>query len=90
MNVKPSSGLNQISNAGTNGAKLVPPPKVEEQASFQHSEALNNSLASTPDVRPEVVARAKELASSNFYPPPKVIRQISTLLAIGLVDGENP
>ena len=86
MNVQPSSGSNPITGIGSNGVKSQAPPKAEAEASFQNSDALDNSLQSTPDIRPEVVARAKQLVSTTIYPPPRVIRQISTLLAIGMVE----
>ena len=89
MNVQPSSGQNPTTGISASGFKPAVPPKAEDQASFQNSEALNNALNSTPDVRPEVVTRAKDLVSSSIYPPPRVIRQISTLLAIGIASQEK-
>ncbi len=90
MNVQPSSGFNPIASPGVNGSKPPQPGKVGDQgASFQHSEKLDRSLAATPDVRPGVVDEAKQLVTSTLYPPPRVIRQISTLLAIGLIDQEK-
>ncbi len=89
MNVQRSSGPNPSTGISASGFKPAVPPKVEDQASFQNSAALNHTLSSTPDVRPEVVTRAKDLVSSTIYPPPRVIRQISTLLAMGIASQEK-
>ncbi|HUI06982.1 MAG TPA: hypothetical protein VL486_08230 [Verrucomicrobiae bacterium] len=52
-----------------------------DRASFHGTEALNSALQQTPDVRPDVVQRAREQASDVEYPPLKTIKAISELLA---------
>jgi hypothetical protein len=53
-----------------------------DQATFQRSEALNQAFQSTPDVRPDQVARARELIGNVEYPPRETIAKLSTLLAM--------
>ena len=48
---------------------------------FASSSALEYAVKNLPASRPDAVARAKELAADPNYPPPAVLRQVSTLLA---------
>jgi hypothetical protein len=56
----------------------------EDTASFNRVEALEQSLAVTPAVRTEAVARARELLGDVKYPPAKAIDGIAALLALKL------
>jgi hypothetical protein len=47
-----------------------------DQFSAANSEALKGALASNPEIRPEVVARGRELASDPSYPSLAVLRQV--------------
>jgi hypothetical protein len=58
----------------------------EEITSFKGSYALDGALASTPDVRAEVVDRARQLVAQSSYPPKEVIDRIASLLAVELSD----
>ena len=49
---------------------------------FANAHALEARLAATPDVRPEVVERAKQLIGDPTYPPSEAIQRIATLLAM--------
>jgi hypothetical protein len=51
---------------------------------LNHARALEQALARLPDVRPEAVARGEQLVSSSSYPPPEIIRRISSLLALNM------
>jgi hypothetical protein len=66
--------------------QLRPPT---DGASFDRSEALNRSLSEAPDVRSEVVERARRLIEDTSYPPPEAINKIADLLAMKLSQ-ENP
>lgn len=55
---------------------------VREAVSFAGTEALNGALAGVPEVRLQVVERAKELANDASYPPPEIIKRIANLLAM--------
>lgn len=51
-------------------------------AEFSQTAALESALRVTPEVRPEVVARAKRLIADVQYPPAETIRQLASLLAM--------
>jgi len=55
--------------------------KVSVDDSFAGTNALEGALNSVPDVRPEAVARAKELINDPQYPSADTVKQISTFLA---------
>ena len=47
-----------------------------DQFSAANSEALRSALASQPEIRPEVVARGRQLAADPSYPSADVLRQV--------------
>ncbi len=55
-----------------------------EPVRFEAAAAVDSALERTPDVRPEVVERARRLVESPHYPPPETIRRIANLLALHL------
>ncbi len=65
-----------VSNSGKAGA-----PKGD-RVQFDQTASLEKALKETPDVRPDVIDRAKDLVANPNYPPPEVIKRISNLLAI--------
>ncbi len=66
-NPVPAPGL-----TGT-GPKSVP----TDQISTEGAAFLKTALAQVPEVRPEVVARARALAADPAYPPVSVLRQVA-------------
>ncbi len=54
-----------------------------DTAVFRAAEGLNQSLRDTPDVREDLVARAKTLAASVQYPPKELMDGLANLLAQG-------
>ncbi len=70
------------------GTEVSAPKKkaATDAAEFPQTEALNRALAKTEDVRPEVVARGKQLVADANYPPREMIRRIAHLLASNLGD----
>ena len=81
-------------NLNVNSARPVastnPQPKVIIQAGstdaveFGGASALRDSFDKIPDVRPDVVARARALVSKPNYPPTEIIKKIATLIAYGM------
>jgi hypothetical protein len=63
-------------------AKARPVAAVEDSTSFNRVAALEAALKATPAVRPEAVARARELLSDVKYPPIEAINGIAMLLAL--------
>ncbi len=72
------------SNRAQRPEQVAPtPPKTTvkgpgaDHFSAANSAALREALARQPEIRPEVVERAKQLAADPSYPSPDIIRQIS-------------
>ena len=62
-----------------------------DSVSFSTSDSLKRQLSQISTVRPEQVARAKELVSDPSYPPDYVINRIAALLAIhAKTNSSNP
>jgi hypothetical protein len=63
-------------------APHVPPARGPEADRFaaEHSAALRAALARHPEVRPEVVERARALAADPAYPPADVLRRVGEIL----------
>ena len=60
----------------------TPSPQGPEADRFapEHTAALKASLASQPEIRPEVVARARLLAADPSYPSPAILRQVGRVI----------
>lgn len=56
--------------------------EVESVGTFTQSLQLFGTLASTPVIRPEQVARARELIAAVNYPPEQTIESLAKLLAL--------
>ena len=56
-------------------------PSTEDVASFPNTKRLSESLAATPDIRADKVARARELVKQADYPPAEMVRKIGNLIA---------
>jgi hypothetical protein len=54
----------------------------EDSLSIQSAVGLQNALAVTPEIRPEVLARAEKLAVDLNYPPRQIIEGIAHLIAL--------
>jgi hypothetical protein len=61
-------------------------------AQFTESQALNLALADVPDLRVDVVERARLLIGQADYPPQEMLRQLANLFAMHLAgdDQEQP
>lgn len=81
--------INSNLKAGPLGDRIAPlrstaAASAANSAIFDGAAALETGLKETPAVRPEVVARARELISDPSYPPQEMVRKISLLLAMHL------
>lgn len=67
-------------------ARRLTEPSLDAQdaAIFTDTEALDQKLRATDDVRADMVARARSLITAPAYPPEKTIRGIANLLASNL------
>lgn len=61
-------------------AKPVVRGPGSDQFTAGHSAALRSALQAQPEVRPEVVARAKALAADPNYPPRDVLEKVAGLI----------
>lgn len=53
-----------------------------EQLSTIHAENLRAALTRTPEIRPEVVERARGLAADPNYPPRQIIEDVARLITM--------
>jgi hypothetical protein len=80
MQVNPYDGLPGVTNPSTR--KATKPPTVGQDGPAETASArLRLSLETTPEVRPEKVARARALMAEPEYPSENVLGQLATLLA---------
>lgn len=56
------------------GKTYAPRP---DQISTEHAAFLRSELARQPEIRPEVVARARALADDAGYPPMETLREVA-------------
>ena len=63
-------------------AKRASTPTASDAVSFATSDSIKAQLNSLSTVRPEQVAKGKELVGSSGYPPNDVLDRIAVLLAI--------
>lgn len=56
-------------------------PAGGDTLSTKRATELRAALASTPEIRPDVVARAEALAVDPNYPPLKIIERVASLIA---------
>ena len=89
MEVKLNTEITSIPRTHDVAAKPGTPPAPGQDVSFDNSQALNQQLAQTPDVRSEAVKRSREMVASGHYPPDYVIETLSKLLALKLNSNEE-
>ena len=75
---------------GTQPPKPAAPATLlaADSTSFAGSAAVNRAIGTTPDSRPEFVARARALINDPAYPGNDILRRVSQLLA-GQLTGPN-
>ena len=81
MNIDPVKTQSVAQPGKAKAREAKPQPKQAARDSFkpEQKERLMNLLKSQPDVRPEVVERAKALAADPSYPSDKVIAKLAKL-----------
>ena len=71
-------------NIATGAASTAPAAKAlsrpVDQIHIDKASALRSNLQEVPEIRPEVVERARALASDPSYPSDSIIRQISQVI----------
>ncbi len=71
-----AAGTTPVPAAGQASAR--PLPGKPDQISTDSAAYLKSALASQPEVRPEVVARARALAADPNYPSTSIIRSVAS------------
>ncbi len=89
MQVDPKLTTSAVARVDTSQPLVRKAKSDSDYATFSRTEALHNSYRDVPDVRSDVVSKAKELVSSSTYPPPETIKRISNLLAMQLSATED-
>jgi hypothetical protein len=78
--------VTRANNLTTQGRDVRP---IKEQVSFENSNALNQALLTTPDVRSDEVKRVGyQVLGSVPYPPEETMAKIAHLLAMELDQSE--
>ena len=63
------------------GARNVPYPSLfNADGTWKDKAALKAALSNQPEIRPEVVARARLLAADPAYPSPAILRQVGKVI----------
>lgn len=82
-----SLGSNRTGALPPTSGHATPSKKIEpaqtgsasESLSTTHAESLQRALASTPEIRPEMVELGRKLAVDPNYPPLQIIEQLSQM-----------
>jgi len=75
----PSERSIAIAAASAASVSRAPRPQID-QIHIDKASALRTTLQQVPEVRPEVVERARALAADPAYPSDSIIRQISQVI----------
>lgn len=89
MQIDPRSTTGALSRVDTNHPTAEKRKIASDHATFEQAEALNDDYRREPDVRADVVTKAKELVSETQWPPPETIRKIASLLAMEIPKDQN-
>jgi hypothetical protein len=63
------------------GASPAPVPIQGDTLSTVSANNLEAALADQPAIRPEVVERARTIATDPYYPPLQIIAQLATMIS---------
>ena len=77
-----SDSVARTSQAPIAGPSVARPRSrsVSDQVSTESATKLHQELVNQPEIRPEVVARAKSLAADPNYPSPEVMRRVGEMI----------
>ena len=75
----PSERSIAIAAASAASVSRAPRPPID-QIHIDKASALRTALQQVPEVRPEVVERARALAADPAYPSDSIVRQISQVI----------
>ena len=84
MEISLNLNTGRIEGAGVSRPSPQAAQAPADTVDLSRAAALEEAFHNTPEVRPEVVARARELIRDPVYPPEETIRRISHLVAANL------
>lgn len=87
-----SYGSPRINSASTNGhsaASKRANGAETDSLSAKNSESLRESLKSSPEIRPEMVALGEKLAVDPNYPPRQIIEQLAKMFTVSVDPSEQ-
>jgi len=74
------SARNDAIAAAANASVTRVPREATDQIHIDKAAALRAGLGQVPEIRPEVVARARALAADPSYPSDEIIRHVSSVI----------
>lgn len=86
INLNPQVG--SVGKIATGPVKPRDATPAADDVVLDESRALEARFSDAPEVRPDVVARARALVADPQYPPAETIRKIANLLAINFDSAE--
>ncbi len=89
MEIEPSRSSVPISRLEARPVRRAE-PAPGDAGEFTETEALRQAMASTPEVRADVVERARSLANNPNYPPEEIVRKLSQLFAAEFHAPDSP
>lgn len=79
-----TGGVRPAAVGGLPPQRPEPTPSKDEMVNLAGAAAVDRALEKTPDIRADVVERARKLVADPAYPPRETILRLSHLLAIRL------
>jgi hypothetical protein len=77
----PSDRSARADAAAAFGHKFAARAHQADQFNARQVASLSVALAAQPEIRPEVVARGRELAADPAWPSPEILRQVAGFIA---------
>ena len=84
MEISPNRNIEPPFGISVRQVKALTSQPPSDTTAFDSAEKLDQALQTAPAIRPEAVARARDLIGDVTYPPLETIQQIGALLAIHL------
>ena len=89
MEIRPNNSYRPIPANELRAPRRVDQPAVDG-GEFSGTESLEHALAATPDIRPDAVARGRELVKAETYPPSETMQRLARLFAVELSAAKPP
>ena len=84
MEINLNTNIESVTRANGFAVRGREASAAPDPVSFESSKALNQALATVPDIRDEPVRRAQQMVGTVTYPPEETVAKIAHLLALQL------